>query len=195
MGVSGGKGFPLRWLSVVTSLPAGVRSASRLCRDVLGGVDSAHLKTNEDAFGVCFLFVLSVLCIKHRALLNAPRFDMAPSSVMGCLAQGMYLWPILECLKCMVLQAAAEVEAGNFVTCTKTPVSEPGFLSSFCTIVYAHLCYYRELFQTCRATIAPRHTGAALFLSSPKKPHNLIFALKVDLESLRVDCWTLLKLE
>lgn len=54
-----------------------------------GGVDSAHLKTNEDAFGVCFLFVLSVLCIKHRALLNAPRFDMAPSSVMGCLAQGM----------------------------------------------------------------------------------------------------------
>lgn len=60
-----------------------------------GGFDSANLKTNKDAFGVCFFFfILSVLSIKHRALLNPPRFDMAPSSVMGCLAQGMYLWPL-----------------------------------------------------------------------------------------------------
>lgn len=42
----------------------------------------------------CFLFVLSVLSIRPRALLNPPRFDMASPSVMGCPAQGMYLWPL-----------------------------------------------------------------------------------------------------
>lgn len=186
MGVSGGRLSP-RWLSVMTSLPAGVRSAGLLCRDVLGGFDSADLRTNQDAFGVCFLFVLYVLSIKHRALLNPPKYDMAPSSVMGCLAQGMYLWAFFW-RKCMILQAAAEIEAGNFVTCTETPVSKLGSLSSFCPVVHEHLCYNRELFQLCRIIVAPRNACRALFIPSPKKPIYITFAM-------RVDCWTLLKLE
>lgn len=190
----GGRVFPaLAVRHDVTSSGREIRCSTLQGRFGGGGFDSANLKTNKDAFGVCFLFVLSVLSIKHRALLNPPRYDMALSSVMGCLAQGMYLYlpflcicPFCECKTCMVLQAAAEIEAGNFVTCTD---------SSFCTIVYAHLCYNRELFQPCRTIIAPRHAGAALFIPSPKKPLYLTSALIVDLENMRVDCWTLLRLE
>lgn len=125
-------------------------------------------KQTRTRLRVCFLFpfLLSALSIKHRALLNLLTIYMAPS-VMGCLAQGMCLWPSYFNAR----SARSCRQQRNFVTCTeRTAAFELGFLFWVCTIVCAHLCHIREFLQPCRTIVnAPRHACAALLIPSPKK--------------------------
>lgn len=131
-------------------------------------------KQTRTRSGVCFPFpfLLSALSIKHRALLHLLTFDMAPS-VMGCLAQGMCLWPSYfnaRSARSCRQQLGLELY-GNFVTCTeRTAAFELGFLFWVCTIVCAHLCHNREFLQPCRTNAnALRHACAPLVIPSPKK--------------------------
>lgn len=133
----------LRGLFDVTSLPVGVRSAGLLCREVLGVVWQCQPENKQGR--VWALFSFSPLCSLHQTPSASQPAQIWYGAVVGNgLSGARYVFVALffECKKCMVLQTETEIEAANCVTCTETPVSEPGSLSRF-----FHHCLCASLLQ------------------------------------------------
>lgn len=188
MGVSGG-GFSLRWLSVMTSLPAGVRSAALLCRDVLGGFWQRQPENKQGR--VWGLFSFRPLCSLHQTPSASQPTQIWYGAVVGNGLSGARYVSVSALFMHLPVLWVQEVHGPSGSSWDwGWKFCDVHRDSSFCSIVYAHLCYNRELFKLCRTIIAPSHACLALFIPSPKKPLYLTSALIVDLENMRVDCWT-----
>lgn len=148
-GAGGGGAFPaLAARRDVTSRGRKIRW-STFAGTRWGGLTAPTWKQTRTRSGSVFFSSFFALSIKRRALLDPPRFDMAPSSLTGCLAQGMSPW----CCFFQVHGPAGSSWDWGWAFLSK----DSSFRSRFCSIVFAHQSNSnRELFQPRRTITAPR---------------------------------------